>query len=268
MKTVALNLSILFTVCCHSAFPQSTGVQFEHLSVEDGLSQLSVISIFQDKQGFMWFGTRNGLNRYDGYGFETFQEFDTGKPVSNGQIECIAEDGQNRLWAGTRRGLNRYDAVAGCFIPYFHAAGDSTLSHDNITSLFRDRAGNLWVGSMHGLNRYLPETDNFKRYPFNGLLSDAAIYALAEDTAGNLWIGTGRGLFIYNPLSEKMLHPQETVQERISCLLSDSRGRMWIGFHQNGISMYDASGGGFIRFGRSEGLNHVNVRSIEEDRDG
>ncbi|MDR1103384.1 MAG: response regulator [Tannerella sp.] len=267
MKTFAFNLWILFTVCSCPVFPQSAGVQFEHLSVEDGLSQLSVMAIFQDERGFMWFGTRNGLNKYDGYSFEIFREFDTDRQISNGQVECIAEDGQNRLWVGTRKGLNRYDGSTGRFIRYYHAAdNDSTLSHDNIISLFRDHAGNLWVGSMHGLNRYLPETDRFQRYSFNGLLSDAAIYALAEDAAGNLWIGTERGLFIYNPRSEELLPPQKTVQERISSLLSDSRGRMWIGFHQHGISLFENRR--FIPFGRTDGLNHINIRSIEEDRDG
>ncbi|MDR0575428.1 MAG: response regulator [Tannerella sp.] len=268
MKILAFNLWILFALCCRSVLSQSAEVQFEHLSVENGLSQLSVMAIFQDQQGFMWFGTRNGLNKYDGYNFEIFRESDADKYISNGQIECIAEDGQNRLWVGTRSGLNRYDGNTGRFIQYYHANNDSTLFHNNIVSLFRDHKGNLWIGSMHGLNRYLPETDNFERYSFDGLLSDASIHALTEDHDKNLWIGTERGLYIYDPCSGRIQHLQNTARERISSLFCDSKGRMWIGFYQNGIYMRDVKNDHFIRFGREDGLNHHSIRCIEEDKEG
>ncbi|MDR1455245.1 MAG: response regulator, partial [Tannerella sp.] len=266
----AFNLWILSAaLCCCPAFPQGAEVHFEHLSVEDGLSQLSVMAIFQDARGFMWFGTRDGLNRYDGDGFEIFREFDAGgKRISNGQIECIAEDGQKRLWVGTRRGLNRYDEDAGCFVPYYHADSDSTITNNHILSLFRDHAGGLWAGSTNGLNRYLPATDHFERYPFDSLLSDASIYALAEDGGENLWIGTERGLFTCSLRSGKMTRPPLEIRERISALFHDSKGRMWIGFFQHGICMYDAGSGRLTRYGREDGLNHLTVRRIEEDSGG
>ncbi|MDR2773182.1 MAG: response regulator [Tannerella sp.] len=270
MKIHAFTLLILFASCFRQVSSQSTGVQFEHLSVDDGLSQLSVMAIFQDQKGFMWFGTRNGLNKYDGYSFEIFRESDADRHISNGYVECIAEDGRNRLWVGTHKGLNRYDDGTRHFVQYYHSSDNlSTISNDNILCLFRDHRGDLWVGSMHGLNRYIPETDNFERYSFDGLLSDASIFALAEDRDKNLWIGTERGLYVYDPSCSSIVrHPQNAVSDRISALFCDSKGRMWTGFYQNGVYMHDVENDRFLRFGRDDGLNHLNIRCIEQDMEG
>jgi signal transduction histidine kinase/ligand-binding sensor domain-containing protein/DNA-binding response OmpR family regulator len=251
--------------------PQDRAIQFECLSVKDGLSQLSVMSIFQDSKGFIWFGTRNGLNRYDGYNFKIFRETDPDKYISNGHIECMAEDGEKRFWAGTRNGLNRYDDNTGRFIHYYHADSDRTsISHNNITCLFKDYRGNLWAGTLNGLNRYLSQTDNFEQCAFAGLPSGIPIYALAEDHDENLWIGTASGLYVYNPVSKKTwnYHSNGLTHERVSTLFCDSRGRIWTGFYRNGIGLYDSRRDDFIPFGRENGLNSNMIRCIGEDRQG
>jgi signal transduction histidine kinase/ligand-binding sensor domain-containing protein/DNA-binding response OmpR family regulator len=259
----------------YPVFAQDQTIQFEHLSVKDGLSQLSVLSIFQDSQGFMWFGTRNGLNRYDGYNFEIFRESDAGKYISNGHVECMAEDSQKRLWIGTRRGLNRYDGKTKKFIQYFHSDNDSTISDNNVICLFKDYRGNFWVGTTLGLDRYLPETDNFERCSLTGLPSGTVIYSLTEDHDENLWIGTGNGLYVYNPRIGKMQvyrhYPDDLksiAQERISALFCDSKGRMWIGCYQQGVCLYDSRNDNFIRLKKEEGLSSNTVRCIEEDKEG
>ena len=148
MKKYPFVLLMMF-LCAFFVHAQNDRVQFGHLSVKDGLSQLSVISLFQDSQGFMWLGTRDGLNKYDGYNFHIYRDSDKDNYISNSFIECIAEDEQNRLWVGTRRGLNRYDADVGHFVPYYHSAdNDSTIS-DNViiltmTHFYKKNTSGFW----------------------------------------------------------------------------------------------------------------------------
>ena len=271
-----ITVYVCLVLCSCFAYPQSRKVQFEHLSVKDGLSQLSVLSIFQDAQGFLWFGTRNGLNKYDGYNFHVFWESDPDNYISNSHVECIVEDGKGNLWVATRRGLNRYDRTAGHFIQYYHhPENDSTINSDNVICLLKDNRGNLWIGSMRGLNRYIPETDRFERCDFEGLLSTSVIYALAEDHDENIWIGTENGLYIYNPHTNKIRQYQHNSQDmrsiakdRISAVFCDSKGRVWIGLYQQGVCLYDAVNNDFIRYQKKDGLNDNNIRCITEDKEG
>src|SRR5687767_6440807 len=118
-------------------------LRFEHISIEQGLSQSSVRVIFQDSRGFLWFGTEDGLNRYDGYTFKTFKpEPSNSNSLSDGWITDIVEDQNGYLWIGTRLGgLNRYDPFNGQFIQYQHLDEQPhTLNDNHITSLQIGRA--------------------------------------------------------------------------------------------------------------------------------
>ncbi|MDR2037216.1 MAG: response regulator [Bacteroidales bacterium] len=263
----------IILLCPYFVFSQRDKVQFEHLSVKDGLSQLSVVSLFQDSQGFMWFGTRNGLNKYDGYNFHIFRESDQDNYISNGHIECMAEDQKKRLWVGTRRGLNRYDTDSCHFIQYYRTENDSSISDNNVICMLKDYRGTLWLGTARGLNRYLPATDNFERCTFKGLSPDLTIYALAEDHDENLWIGTSNGLFVYNSHTKEIqvykhdpLNNRSIAHDRISALFCDSKGRIWVGFHQQSLCLYNTENNDFKYFGKNDGLNE-NIRCIEEDKE-
>jgi signal transduction histidine kinase/ligand-binding sensor domain-containing protein/AraC-like DNA-binding protein/AmiR/NasT family two-component response regulator len=272
MKKIYLPLLLaLYSGFVHS---QNNWVQFEHISVKDGLSQLSVVSIFQDSQGFIWFGTRDGLNKYDGYNFQIFRESDADNYISNSFIQCIAEDEKERLWVGTRQGLNRYDRATGQFVQYRHTGSDSTISDNNVNCLLKGYRGNLWVGTLSGLDRYLPETDNFERSTLEGIPGNT-VHALAEDHDDNLWIGSSRGLFVYNPHTEGIRQythrPDDTrtlSTDRITALLCDSKGRIWAGCYQQGVCLYNEEDNDFIRFNKESGLNDNTIRCITEDREG
>src|SRR5687767_12140511 len=117
-------------------------LHFDNISIEQGLSQSSVKAIFQDSRGFLWFGTEDGLNRYDGYSFKTFKpEPSNSNSLSDGWITDIVEDQNGYLWIGTRLGgLNRYDPFNGQFIQYQHLDEQPhTLNDNHITSLLVDR---------------------------------------------------------------------------------------------------------------------------------
>ena len=272
-ENIRITVFFFLALCCCFAYPQSRKVQFEHLSVKDGLSQLSVLSIYQDAQGFLWFGTRDGLNKYDGYNFQIFRESDPDRFISNSFIECITEDANGNLWVGTKRGLNRFDRTVGRFVPYYSGA-DSTISDNDAICLLKDHRNILWVGTFHGLNRYIPEKNKFERCVFEGVPPQSTIYALAEDHNQNLWIGTENGLYVYNPQSNKTRryrHPDNvssTAQDRIEALFCDSKNRVWISFYQQGICLYDEENDNFILFNKVNGLSDNNVRCIVEDKEG
>lgn len=196
--------------------------------------------------------------------------------ISNEYVECMAEDGNGRLWVGTKRGVNRYDPDAGRFMQYYRSANnDSSISNNNILCMLNDRRNNLWLGTLRGLNRYLPGTNNFERCVFDGLPSESTVHALADDHEENLWIGTETGLYVYNPHTKKIKrykHTSDNIHSishnRISALLCDSKGRIWIGFHQQGVCLYSVENDDFIRFKKEDGLNDNTIRCIKEDRVG
>src|SRR3990172_7828787 len=144
-------------------------LRFDNIGIEQGLSQSSVRVIFQDSRGFLWFGTEDGLNRYDGYTFKVYKrEPSNPNSMSDGWVTAITEDRDGYLWIGTRLGgLNRYDPVSGQFTQYQYNEGDRTSLADNhISALLVDRDNQLWVGTLSGLDRFDAETQSFTHYPY------------------------------------------------------------------------------------------------------
>ncbi len=267
-------------------------VRFEHLSTEDGLSQNTVFSIEQDRQGFMWFGTKVGLNRYDGYGFKTFTHdpyaLDT---LSEAFVRVLFEDRSGLLWIGTNLGgLNRFDPVTETFTHYRHDPEDVTsLSDDDVRAIYQDRAGTLWIGTQGGgLNRFHPETESFTRYQPNdddpATLSHFDVRAIIEDGEGALWIGTfGGGLNRLVPApsasepasfvhyQEDRDDPESLVDNRIRALAIDRNGQLWIGTN-DGLARLEPSTETFDRFRhdpeRPDSLTDNRIRSLYRDTAG
>ncbi len=160
--------------------------RFFHLTVADGLSHNIVRTIVQDPQGFLWFGTQDGLNRYDGYAFTVFRHLrsDPHSLVHN-TVQALAVDGTGTLWVGTVGGLDRYDRNGGGFVHYPEVA-------ESVTALYPAPDGTLWVGTAgSGLFRYDPAGDRF--LPVSLPLPDLHILALYRDADGILWVGTEYG---------------------------------------------------------------------------
>ncbi|HLO16104.1 MAG TPA: two-component regulator propeller domain-containing protein, partial [Anaerolineales bacterium] len=134
-------------------------VQFEHFTIEDGLSQNAGLVIFQDRRGYLWFGTQDGLNRYDGFSFKIFKhDLDDPHSISHNSILAITEDKDGYLWIGTwGGGLNRFDPATETFVRYqYDPKEPSSLGNDTVTSIKQDSTGALWVGTLAGLDRYNP----------------------------------------------------------------------------------------------------------------
>lgn len=254
--------------------------QFNNISVKDGLSQGTVHCIFQDKSGFIWVGTGDGLNKYDGYRFTTFkhQKGDTAS-ISNNIINCITEDRQGHLWIGTTEGLNCYNPETNSFKRYLHISGnDKSLSNNYVKSLLIDKEGNLWIGTDLYLNRFNPHTEEFKKYNFNGLLEHSRIYVIIQDSYGDIWLGTQyAGLIRFTPRSLRFkqykhspANPTSINAGPVYTIYEDSHRRVWVGTWEQGVNKYDRDRDCFERIATARngtGLNSAQIRCIAENSD-
>ena len=128
-------------------------VQFEHLTIENGLSQNAGLAIFQDSKGYLWIGSQDGLNRYNGFDFKIYKhDPEDPKSISHNSILAITEDKDGYLWIGTwGGGLDRFDPITETFVSYRSDPNEpSSLSNDTVTSIKQDSKGALWVGTLAG----------------------------------------------------------------------------------------------------------------------
>ncbi|HNO12298.1 MAG TPA: two-component regulator propeller domain-containing protein, partial [bacterium] len=148
-----------------SVFGQNE-ISFSHVTTKHGLSEGSVHTILQDRRGFLWFGTQDGLNRYDGYTFVTYRQGTQLYALSDNFIYTLCEDTSNGIWIGTfNQGLCRFDRVRESFTVFKHDSTDATsLSDNTIRALYRDRKGSLWIGTFRGGLDQMTADGKFKHY--------------------------------------------------------------------------------------------------------
>jgi ligand-binding sensor domain-containing protein/signal transduction histidine kinase len=230
-------------------------IRFDHIGIEQGLSQSSVRAILQDNKGFLWFGTEDGLNRYDGYTFTAFKpDPDNPTSLSDRWITSLVEDSSGYLWIGTRQGgLNRYNPYTGQFTHFQHDKENATsLSNNHINTLYRDNNDNIWVGTADGLDLLNPSTFSFTHYSYDpstaNTISGRSVTAIYQDYKGRYWVGTAYGgLNSFDPQTGTFityLHnpndPQSISNNRITSIEEDSNNALWIGT-QNGLNRFDAT---------------------------
>ena len=242
-------------------------LRFEHLNIEQGMSQSSVHVIFQDSRGFLWLGTQDGLNRYDGYTFKIYKpDPDAPDSLSDRWITSIIEDADGYLWIGTRQGgLNRFDPRLEKFTEFTHdAANPASISDNHINMLFLDSKDNLWIGTEHGLDLLDKAHNTFQHYltylPQPGKIGDVRIAAMHEDQRGQFWVGTGGyGLVRFDPQGDQteifQSNPENTTtisSDYINSIVEDERSYIiWVGT-RSGLNRLDPNTGRFTRFQREE----------------
>lgn len=220
---------------------------FEQINVEQGLSQSTVQSMIQDQAGYLWFGTFIGLNRYDGYRFETYRHNPNDHQSLPGNIiNGLMEDDRGRLWIGTGSGLCRYDGRDTDNPRFVHfpvnTANKNALFHANVHRLLQDHRGEIWVATTGKLHRYREASGDFERFD----MPNAHITGLAEDRWGRLWAATAGGMvmidaerrqvtILYGLNGERCMDNSFMPFNRVSCLFHDAAGDLWAAFPGHSI---------------------------------
>jgi ligand-binding sensor domain-containing protein/signal transduction histidine kinase len=245
-------------------------LRFDHIGIEEGLSQSSVLVIFQDSRGFLWFGTQDGLNRYDGYTFKIFKpDPDDSGSLSDRWITSIVEDKQGYLWIATRLGgLNRYDPQREEFIHFLHdEANSASLIDNHINVLHLDKDGSLWIGTTSGLDRFDRASGTFKHYVYNPSqqegISGKSITALYHDSRGRFWVGTAAGgLNLFDPSNNTFTayqndpdDPASISHNHVTAIIEDRRSALWVATW-GGLNKLRSDSGVFERFLHSDSDEH------------
>lgn len=262
---------------------QAPKLRFRHISIEQGLSNSTIEAIYQDKRGFMWIGTRDGLNRYDGYQMVVyrFNEKDTNS-ISDNYIRFIYEDRNQDLWIGTINGLNRFDPRLNRFIRYKHKPGDATsLSHNLVTCLLEDSRGNFWVstygGGLNLLDRKKNAFIHYHHQPGKAKsLSDDRVNYLYEDTRGNFWVATENGLNLFNreagSFKDMGQFNNSAGNNVIRIIKEDRPGNLLLATADNGLIVYNDKDKTFRQYRHQEKdgstLAGNLVRSLLVDKKG
>jgi ligand-binding sensor domain-containing protein/signal transduction histidine kinase len=239
-------------------------LRFDHITIEEGLSQSSVRTIFQDSRGFLWFGTEDGLNRYDGYTFKVYKpDPDDPNSLSDRWITAVVEDKDGSLWIGTRLGgLNRFDPRTEKFTHFFHSGRNSVSVSDNhINVLYLDKDDNLWVGTSKGLDLFDRTTNTFKHYkpPEQGGSTEKNITAIYQDHRGRYWVGTtasGLNRFyprnhVFVPYLYNQNNPNTLSHSHVTAIVEDKNNVLWVGT-RNGLNRFEPDTIQFDRFFHSE----------------
>jgi signal transduction histidine kinase/ligand-binding sensor domain-containing protein/DNA-binding response OmpR family regulator len=231
-----IHFSILLTIVISYSFGTTTisSIKFKHLSVKDGLSRSWVKCIHQDSHGFLWFGTEDGLNKYDGYNFSVYRHNSTYKnSLNHNNITTIYEDSKGTLWIGTHVGLNKYNRETDEFIPInaIQTYVDCVYEFDN---------GKQLVGTPVGLFVFNPVDLTAKQ-----VYDDTYVTDIFIDNKNNCWLATIKGLVLIDTSDYSYqtinLPGYEEGMGNISIhkLLQDSKGRIWIGTSNQGLIVMD-----------------------------
>ena len=214
------------------------------VTLEDGLSQSSVVCMAQDEMGFMWFGTQDGLNRYDGYEMRVFREGDGN--LSDGLINALARGSNGSIWVGTSKGLDRYNPLTGAFDSFHSQAGHvRSLSNQWIECLYQDRTGVLWIGTKNGLSRYEESSGAFESFTHEDAnpksLSHNRVYCIFQDKNNVIWVGTENGLNQWeNGSFRHYFHDPENPNSlggnHIKSLAEDASGSLWMAVVGGGLN--------------------------------
>ncbi|MES2178393.1 MAG: two-component regulator propeller domain-containing protein [Gemmatimonadota bacterium] len=257
--------------------------EFRHLGTDAGLANSWVQVIYQDSRGFLWFGTANGLNRYDGNVMEAFRyERTNPRSIADNRIDAIVEDGAGVLWIGTRSGLSRFDWTSNSFTNYMIEEGVELVARRPVNAIIEDGRSTLWVGASTGLFTFDRQTGREKafRLPVRPGAPQPFIQTLHADRRNHLWIGTrGEGLFDLDLVSgttrlysRASAPPMQLPDDDVRSLSQTTDGRIWAGTYNAGIVELDPLSSHITSY-RHDARNAASisvdrVRKVLADRDG
>jgi len=263
---------------------QAPRLRFSHISNEQGLSNSTVEAIYQDSKGYIWFGTRDGLNKYDGLGMTVYKN-DPADTNSLGEsyIRSLYEDRAHNLWVGTINGLNRFNRDKNNFTRFRHQPGNAHgLSAGLVTCMAEDREGRLWIGTYGGgINLFNPASQQFTHFRHDGnrsgSLADDRVNYIYRDKSENLWIATASGLELFQPGQQAFTHYRSPLTgspnaNAIGLIQEDRQGNLWLGTEDNGLYLFDPLQQTFTGFVHSDkdpaSLGNNLIKSLLVDKKG
>ena len=277
------------------SYGQKTDFKFSALTTDDGLSQLVVESIIQDSDGFLWIGTQNGLNRYDGNNFKIYLQSPTDSTsISDDYIRKVYQDSKGRIWAATYGGgLNLFNDINETFTHFKHDPNDTTsISSNDVRAIFEDSQKKLWIGTNNGLDLFNEQSKSFEHFSFidsefPGKVNNK-IRTILEDSRGLFWIGTyGGGLFLFNKntfSSKQFVHNNKDANSLshndVWYIYEDSNNDIWVCTYGGGLNKISVQHSGkqdniklqFINFRHSDNdaasISSNNIVACLEDGDG
>jgi ligand-binding sensor domain-containing protein/signal transduction histidine kinase len=285
MKYPLLAVLLLLFNC--QIWASSPSLRFEEITLKNGLSQATVLDILQDDQGFMWFATQDGLNRYDGYDFVVYRhDQDNINSLSENYINNVFQDSQGQLWLTTRNGLNRFDPSTNEFTRFYHDIHNpNSLSANWTFGVIEDRFGRIWVGTYNsGINIYDPKTKVFtalKHDPQDsGSLGDNGIYDMFMDASGDIWVATRNGgVSRYNVDKETFTRFEHDPKKsdsishnKVYRIFQGADDRLWFATRGGGLNLFDPDSETFKRYLHDpddpNSISGDQVWSVAEDSHG
>ncbi|QHS54132.1 response regulator [Mucilaginibacter sp. 14171R-50] len=279
-----VQVFIILIISALSVISVKVSAQYQNaykttLSISDGLSHSNVKFIFEDRVGYIWLATDDGLNRYDGYGFKVYRHNAKDKnSLRVNNINVLAEDAAGNLWVGTGGGgLSLYDRNTDSFINFTANKNVvTTISNDDINSIYRDSKNNMWVGTYSGLNLLDPVTHKVTRFFYEkdkDYIADHHIYSVKEDKYGYLWLGTDGGLVRFNYKTgekKKYVHSasnsKSIATDHIRNLLVKNNGDIWIATADSGLDLFNRAAESFTHYSHQannpNSITHNSVFSL------
>ena len=275
--TTIYLLGFLFQIL--PAFAQNSELSFEKLSQKNGLSNNAIKSLFQDKKGFMWFGTINGLNRYDGKEFLVYNHDPKNKKsISNDFINCISEDENQNLWIGTPKGINKYSPQTGEFLNFNNnPKNEKVFTSDFVTSLKIAANGLIWIGTKYkGIYIANTKKNKITHFELNKNQNATYITFIQEDFNKNIWVGANDGLYKISLKNNVIIKKEKTLDVFVNIIYEDRNQNLWYGttsglYKLPKSKLLNTLKIDFLNYTKTnatDDLSHNDVTSIYQDKAG
>ena len=253
---------------------QSKELYFSKIGGDDGLSESNVKTIIQDSYGFIWFGTKNGLDRYDGKQIKTFDIYDPTTGKNDRNVAVLLEDDNKTLWIGTDIGIFTFDPVSEHFRFFQHLTNEGEPLSNWVSDIKKDHQGNIWIVIPgQGMFKYIPSADKLVEYRLtedqDSKRSPQCIH-LSED--GGIWVGSnGMGIFAYNEKEDKFTQylrdkQGNSLQDMNVYTLCEYRNRLIIGIHEGMLLQWNIKEDVLSPFNATE-IHYTIIRQVKAYND-
>lgn len=275
-------LIVMQLLCIHTFVVNAQRIFSTSYTMDDGLASNRVYSILQDSCGFMWFGTDDGLSRFDGITFKNYYLSEYINVTTSNSVNKIFIDRRGRMWIGLDSGIIIYDSKTDTFQPFHAKTETGEMIQTHILDMVEDSDGEVWIATNgKGLYRFSPSEKAKLRVYRNvpgevNCISQNVLMTLQQDSKQNIWIGTySEGLCCFNKQTESFTTYKKTNQSgslsdnSIQKIFEDTHGNLWIGTFQNGLDLFDPLTNTFTNYQDKSSNNLLDhIHDIKEYRPG